>query len=283
VWTAVATGCLLLATAVALVSGTVDGLNVFGWRLADTTPSFPDAPKDRDAKDPKDRDANKDLNKEPTRKDDGARRPQRPGSLMAAPSSMATPAPALTGVGSSSPDAPVLKTAAAGPPAPKACARPGFAAVLDPASEPIGTALARSLAASDLQTRIITLSDASGANSGAAKDGLGREDVDHIMAGDGSSVTGRIKEGTLLVAQLKVQIRQTVIAESPMTEVLGTMDLAIVRNLCGTITVQRHSAVDGRSVNETLDDGIRGLGEIFKEKIADLVGRGLGASPRRTP
>jgi len=96
------------------------------------------------------------------------------------------------------------------------------------------------------------------------------------MAGDGSAVTGRIKEGTLLIAQIKVQVRQTVIDKAPMTEVGGTMELAIVRNNCGTITVQRHSDVSGRSVNETLDDGIRGLGEIFKEKIADLVGRSSG-------
>ena len=96
------------------------------------------------------------------------------------------------------------------------------------------------------------------------------------MAGDGSSVPGRINEGTLLVAQLKIQVRQTVIDEAPMIEVSGTMDLAIVRNNCGTITVQRHRNVFGRSVNETLDDGIRGLGEIFKEKIADLVRRSTG-------
>jgi hypothetical protein len=51
------------------------------------------------------------------------------------------------------------------------------------------------------------------------------------------------------------------------------MDLAIVRNNCGAITVQRSRNVLGRSVNETLDDGVRGLGEIFREKIADLVKR----------
>jgi hypothetical protein len=58
-----------------------------------------------------------------------------------------------------------------------------------------------------------------------------------------------------------------------MAEVGGTMELAIVRNTCGTITVQRHHDVTGRSVNETISDGMRGLGEIFKEKIADLVKR----------
>ncbi len=110
---------------------------------------------------------------------------------------------------------------------------------------------------------------------------MSREDVDRIMAGDGSSITGQFKEGTLLVAQLKVQVRQTVIAEAPMTEVGGTMELAIVRNNCGTITVQRHHDVYGRSVNETLDDGIRGLGEIFKEKIADLVGKAAAGSPQK--
>jgi len=71
-------------------------------------------------------------------------------------------------------------------------------------------------------------------------------------------------------------VRQTVIDTAPMTAVGGTMDLAIVRNNCGTITVQRHFNVSGSSVNETMDDGIRGLGEIFKEKIADLVRRSPG-------
>ena len=64
-----------------------------------------------------------------------------------------------------------------------------------------------------------------------------------------------------------------------MTEVGGTMDLAIVRNNCGAITVERHINVFGRSVNVTMDDGVRGLGEIFKEKIADLVRRSPGATP----
>jgi hypothetical protein len=140
--------------------------------------------------------------------------------------------------------------------------------VLEPASDSIGTALARSLTASELQPRFVELSD----------QGFGRQDVDRIMAGDGSSVAGQIKEGTLLIAQLKVIVRPTVIGEARMTEVGGTMNLAIVRNSCGTITVQRHPDVYARSVNETLDDGMRGLGEIFKEKIADFV-RNAGADP----
>jgi hypothetical protein len=52
--------------------------------------------------------------------------------------------------------------------------------------------------------------------------------------------------------------------------------LAIVHNNCGTIIMQRYGNLFGRSVNVTMDDGIRGLGEIFKEKIADLVRRGPG-------
>jgi hypothetical protein len=277
-WVGIMAGCLLLATGAVLVSGTVDGLNLFGGRLADSTPSFPDPPRDEDARNPQ-------TPQNPPR-------PEHAGPLITTQS--ASPAsPAATGAAPGVPHAvssnaasPVASldlkrpaAAAAASTARPACTRPGYAALLEPATDPIGTALARSLTASDLQTRIIELSDASGAakpsgaNSGATKQGLSREDVDRIMAGDGSSVTGQIKEGTLVVAQLKVQVRQTVIAEAPMTEVGGTMDLAIVRNNCGTITVQRHRDVYGRSVNETLDDGIRGLGEIFKEKIADLVGR----------
>jgi hypothetical protein len=152
------------------------------------------------------------------------------------------------------------------------CALSGYAAVLEPATDPVGTALARSLQASDLRARVIEPTDAGDAR-------LARQDIDRIMAGDGSSVPGRINEGTLLVAQLKVQVRQTVIDQAPMTEVGGTMDLAIVRNNCGTITVQRHRDIFGRSVNVTMDDGIRGLGEIFKEKIADLLRRGPGEKP----
>jgi len=146
------------------------------------------------------------------------------------------------------------------------CALFGYAAVLEPATEPIGTALARSLRTSDLRARII---DPSGGV-------FGREDIDRIMAGDGSGLAGRFSEGTLLVAQLKIYVRQAVIDEAHMTDVGGTMDLAIVRNHCGTITVDRHRNVSGKSVNETLDDGIRGLGEIFREKIADLVRRSTG-------
>jgi hypothetical protein len=242
-WTGVAVGCLLLATAAVLVSGTVDGLNFFGRRLPDTTPNFPDPPKDEDARSPQ----------RPERPD-----PQIPARSPTPSTGSPTPTLAVAPVG--------LRKAPAAPPEKPACNRPGYAALLEPATDPIGTALARSLTASDLRTRIIEISD-------AGKDGLGRQDVDRIMAGDGSSVIGRVKEGTLVVAQLKVQVRQTVIDQAPMTEVVGTMDVAIVRNMCGTITVENHSNVAGRSVNETLDDGIRGLGEIFKEKIADLVGR----------
>ncbi len=236
VWIGTVVGCLLLATAVALVSDTADGLNVFGRRLPDTTPSFTDSPSDSGT--------------------DATRNPQRPGAL--------TPPPAHAPVPAGSRGTP--GRAATETFAKPACTHPGYAAVLEPASEPIGTALARSLAASDLQPRFIELRD----------EGFGRRDVDRIMAGDGSSVPGLIKEGTLVVAQLKVQVRQTVIGEAPMTEVAGTMSLAIVRNSCGAITVQRHSDMYARSVNETLDDGIRGLGEIFKEKIADLVRSGSG-------
>jgi hypothetical protein len=152
------------------------------------------------------------------------------------------------------------------------CVISGYAAVLEPATDPVGTALARSLQASDLGARVIELSDAGDGH-------LARQDIDRIMAGDGSSVPGRVSEGTLLVAQLKVEVRQTVIDKAPMTEVGGTMNLAIVRNNCGAITMQRYGNVFGRSVNVTLDDGIRGLGEIFKEKIADLVRRSPGETP----
>jgi len=51
----------------------------------------------------------------------------------------------------------------------------GFAAVLDPATDPIGTALARSLRTSDLRARII---DPSGGV-------FGHEDIERIMAGHG--------------------------------------------------------------------------------------------------
>jgi len=233
VWVGTIVGCLLLATAVTVVSDTADGLSMFGGRLRDTTPTFADSPTDSGNE--------AELN------------PQRPSALI--PPLARMPAASVT------PKRAATKTSMK-----PACVRPGYAAVLEPASEPIGTALARSLAASDLQPRFIELSDK----------GFGRQDVDRIMAGDGSSVTSQIEEGTLVVAQLKVQVRQIVIGEAPMTEVGGTMSLAIVRNSCGTITVRRHPDLHARSVNETLDDGIRGLGEIFKEKIADLV-RSAGA------
>jgi len=242
-WVGIAAGCLILGTAACLVSGTVDGLNFFGGRLADSTPQFSDPPKADDARSPERRD------------------PSSPAPSTA----RVTPAPAaapLSPVNPVNPPSPVnSRPATAEPPRKPACTASGYAAVLEPVTDPVGTALARSLQASDLRTRIVTLSDG----------GLTRQDIDRIMAGDGSSVTGRIAEGTLLVGQLTVHVRQTVIDEAPMTEVAGKMDLAIVRNNCGAITVQRQRDVSGRSVNETLDDGIRGLGEIFKEKIAEFV------------
>jgi hypothetical protein len=263
-WVGILVGCLLLVTGAALVSGTVDGLNFFGGHLADSTPTFSDPPKDDEQR-----------SSEQTAPTLSARSaPTSPTSSSTSPSfsvrSTATPpAPTVT---APKPAAVPPKPAAAAPLEKPICARPGYAALLEPAADPIGTALARSLRTSDLQTRIIELSDASGGN----RESLAREDVDRIMAGDGSSVTGRIKEGTVVVARLKIQVRQTTIDQAQMTEVAGTMDLAIVRNNCGVITVDRHPDVPGRSVNETLEDGIRGLGEIFKEKIADLVRRNAG-------
>ena len=227
-------GCLLLVTAALRVSGTVDGLNFFGARLADSTPTFSNAPKDDDQKPPDRSAAGFSVRSAATTR--GA----TPLSLRPAPLALKPAPPAVA------------------PREAPACARPGYAAVLDPANDPIGTALARSLKAPDLYTRIIEMSG---------------EDVNRVMSGDGSSVTGRMKEGILVVARLAIQVKQTVIDQAPMTEVGGTMDLAIVRNNCGTVTVDRHPDVSGKSVNETLDDGIRGLGEIFKEKIVDLVRR----------
>jgi len=260
-WRAVATWCLILATATVLVSGTVDGLNFFGWHLPDSTPKFSDPPKDDESPKPE-------RSTPPTSKrSPGPVPPKRPNALIPSRPPAPTPRAAATAV--------VRTSAPARPPAQPPCTLSGFAALLEPANDPIGTALARSLHASDLRARVIELGDANDATEGA-EERLVRRDVDRIMAGDGSSVARRITEGTLLVAQLKVQVRQTVIDEAPMTEVAGTMDLAIVRNNCGAITVQRHRNVFGRSVNETLDDGIRGLGEIFKEKIADLVRRSSG-------
>lgn len=52
-WVGFAVVCLLLATAAALVSGTANGLNFFGARLPDTTPTFSDPPKDDDPTDVK--------------------------------------------------------------------------------------------------------------------------------------------------------------------------------------------------------------------------------------
>jgi hypothetical protein len=247
-WMAVVVVCLLLSTAAILVSGTVDGLNVFGRRLPDSTPHFSDPPKERD---------------------DDARIVERSTPPAPAPARSSAPAPRVRPNSSTSARSATPAPPPARPPAPAPCAPSGYAAVLDPTTEPVGTALARSLQASDLRARIIELSDAGDGR-------FARADVDRIMAGDGSPVTSRISEGTLLVAELQVQARQTVIGDVPVAEVGGTMDLTIVRNNCGTITVQRHRNVSGRSMNATVDDGIRGLGEIFEEKIADLVGR----SPR---
>jgi hypothetical protein len=252
-WTGVVVGCLILGTAVVLVSGTVDGLNFFGRRLPDSTPTFSDPPKDEDSRNP-----DRSTPAVSTKPSPPAPH-ERPNPLISA--RPPTPAPSAATVD--------RRPAAAKPPEKAPCAPSGYAAVLEPATDPVGTALARSLQASDLRARVVELSDASDGR-------LARQDIDRIMAGDGSSVAGRINEGTLLVAQLKVQVRQTVIDQAPMTEVGGTMDLAIVRNNCGAITMQRHINVFGRSVNVTLDDGIRGLGEIFKEKIADLVRKSPG-------
>jgi len=244
-WTGVAVGCLLLITAAVLVSGTVDGLNLFGRRLPDSTPNFPEPPKEPDPRTPE--------------------RPEPPISLRSsasAPGNAAVPAPTTAPVDRRSVTPAPRETPREAPP----CVVAGYAAVLDPATDPIGTALARSLRTSDLRARII---DPSGGV-------FGHEDIERIMAGDGSAVAGKFSEGTLLVAQLKIYVRQAVIDQAQMTDVGGTMDLAIVRNNCGTITVARHRNVSGKSVNETLDDGIRGLGEIFKEKIADLVRKTSG-------
>jgi hypothetical protein len=248
-WAGLAAGCLILGTAACLVSGTVDGLNFFGGRLPDSTPNFPDPPK-------------------PDPKTDDSRPAERSEPLISTRSTASATPPAAASAAPVKPrPAPAdARPAAAEPPRKPVCAPSGYAAVLEPATDPIGTALARSLKASDLRTRIIELSDK----------GLSRQDLDRIMAGDGSSVPGRISEGTLLVAQLTVHVRQTVIDEAPMTEVAGTMDLAIVRNNCGVVAVQRHRDISAKSVNETLDDGIRGLGEIFKERIEYFVGRGRG-------
>jgi len=241
-WVGIMVGCLLLVTGAALVSGTVDGLNFFGGHLADSTPTFSDPPKD-------------DAPPNPPSQPNPQRPDPKPDPKINPQISARLPSPALA-------VAPVhTPRTTAEPPVRTPCSRPGYAAVIEPAADPIGTALARSLKASDLQTRIIDPGDGI----------LDRQDLDRIMSGDGSPVTGRIKEGTFLVAQLKVQVRQTVIDQATMTEVLGTMDLAIVRNNCGAITVQNHRDVSARSVNETLDDGIRGLGEIFNEKIAELL------------
>jgi hypothetical protein len=255
VWTGVVAGCLILGTAAVLVSGTVDGLNFFGWRLPDSTPKFSDPPKDEDSRIPE-------RSTTPISARSVAPAPrERPNPLISTRSGTSTsptPVPSAAAVD--------RRPTTAKPTERPPCALSGYAAVLEPAADPVGTALARSLQASDLRARVIELGDAS-------DDHLARQDIDRIMAGDGSSVPGRISEGTLLVAQLKVQVRRTVIDDAPMIEVNGTMDLAIVRNNCGAITVQRSRNVLGRSVNETLDDGVRGLGEIFREKIADLVKR----------
>jgi hypothetical protein len=231
----------------------VDGLNFFGGRLPDSTPTFYDPPRDEDSHNP-----GRSTPPIPARSSPPAPR-ERLDPLISTRSP--TPAP-----GSAAVD---RKPAAAKPLEKPPCALSGYAAVVEPAADPVGTALARSLQVSDLRARVIAVSDVS-------EKPLARQDIDRIMAGDGSSVSGRINEGTLLVAVLKIQVRQTVIDNAPMTDVSGTMDLAIVRNNCGAIAVQRQFNVFGRSVNETMDDGIRGLGEVFREKIADLVRRSPG-------
>lgn len=277
-WVGVAAGCLLLATGAVLVSSTVDGLNFFGARLPDSTPHFPDPPRDDELRKPQGADRHAPLI---------SARSTTPTAAVARVHPKQPPAPVATPVDSKPAPTPVptpvepTPTAVVSPipiaamtrviprPAPvslpeaPACTRPGYAALLEPATDPIGTAVARSLKTSDLQARIINASDPE----------FGRQNIDRIMAGDGSSVQGRFDEGTLLVAQLKVHARRTVIDYAPMAEVGGTMELAIVRNTCGTITVQRHHDVPGRSVNATINDGMRGLGEIFTEKISDLVKR----------
>jgi hypothetical protein len=277
-WVGLAVGCLLLATGIVLVSGTVDGLNFFGARLGDSTPSFSGPPKDDDA-----RSAQRADRPDPLI----SPRPPKPASLAVAVDRKPVPAPAkartdpkATPVAAMTPvvtPADPTPTPASTPvatpidpkptplpsPDPPSCTHPGYAAVLEPATDPIGTALAKSLKLSELQARII----------GAADRAFSRQDIDRIMAGDASFVAGRVIEGTLLVAQLRVHARRTVVDHAPVAEVGGTMELAIVRNNCGAITVQRLHDVPGRSVNETINDGMRGLGEIFKEKITDAIRR----------
>lgn len=279
-WVGAALGCLLLATGVVLVSRSADGLNFFGRPLADTTPTFSGAPKDDESRNPQRVERADSLI---------ASRPQAPAARAAAVESKpapappvavadptpaptttptTTPTPAPTPIDPRSTPAPAMASAdptptPVAPPETPVCTRPGYAVVLEPAADPISTALARALRSSELQPRIIQ----------AASREFGREDIDRIMAGDGSFVAGRIDEGTLLVAQLRVHVQRTVIAYGAMADVRGTMDLAIVRNTCGTMTVQRHRDVFGRSVNQTISGGTQGLGEVFKEKIADLVSR----------
>ena len=243
-WAGITVGCLMLSTAALLVSGTVDGLNVFGRRLPDSTPHFSDPPKD-----------------------EGSRSPERPTPVappaVSTRSSAPLPRDRATSVTPARPAAPPVR-----PPAPPPCAPSGYAAAIDPSGDAVGTALARSLQASDLRARVIELSDGDAERPASLN-------IARIMAGDGSSVIGRITEGTLLAAQLRVQVRRIAIAEAPMIEVAGNMDLAIVHNNCGAIAEERHRNVFGRSVNATLDDGIRGLGEIFKEKIGDIVAQNV--------
>ena len=278
-WVGLAVGCLLLATAVVLVSGTVDGLNFFGRRLPDTTPSFSDPPREPAT----DKDSSVVATPGKSATKDDARSPARFRSLTStqlskpavssAQSSKAPPIPAqppsATPASSTQSPRPLgappvglkMGTSEAAVPKPPPCARSGHAAVLQPVDEPIGSALARSLTSSDPSMRIIEFNN----------NGFRREDADRILAGETPPALGQIREGTLLVAQLRTQERRTIIDEAPMTEVAGTMDLAIVRNNCGTIAIERHRDVRGRSVNEKLDDGIRGLGEIFKEKIIEFM------------
>lgn len=266
-WTGVAVGCLLLITAAVLVSGTVDGLNLFGRRLPDSTPNFPDPPKEPDPR-PEQRAEPRPEPRLDARPADRSAPPISTRSTVTASQPVVTPAvtPVVTPAPSPTPVTPT--PVAPEPRETPACVLSGFAAVLDPATHPIGTALARSLRTSDLRARIIDAEEGRGTGNRGT---LSHVDIDRIMAGDASAAAGRFYEGTLLVAHLKTYVRQAVIDEAHMTEVGGTMDLAIVRNNCGTITLERFRNVSGQSVNETVDGGMRGLGEIFKEKIVDLV------------
>ena len=263
-WIGTSIGCLLLATGVVLVSGTVDGLNLFGYRLADSTPSFSDPPIEspHDANEtavaatPANQTTSKTTNKKDLRSPAATR--AKTAALAPKPRPMSTPS-------TRPPTAPPLnlKVGVNEVPAKPPCSLPGYAVAFDPPAEPVGAAFARSLMSSDLQTRTIEFKNG----------GFARDDADRILAGENPSLLGQIREGTLVVARLKTRERRITIDDAPRIEVAGTMDVAIVRDNCGTIVVQRHYSVFGRSVNETWEDSVRGLGEIFKEKIVDLVKR----------